>query len=141
MFRWGKTSEQRLTGVSRYLRLCATNVLEQSQNWDYTIPWMGGVRTEEEQKRLYSEGNSNADGVLTLSMHQLGRALDVQPVGFADTLDKEECYKRQKYFAQRMQRNWTQLQYTGDIPANLCLVWGGTFTTIDDYAHFEIHKF
>ena len=43
---------------------------------DFGIPADGGIRTAERQKELFDDGFSKADGVINLSNHQLGDALD-----------------------------------------------------------------
>ena len=43
---------------------------------DFGIPSSGGLRTREEQRKLFDDGKSKADGTIKLSNHQSGRALD-----------------------------------------------------------------
>lgn len=43
---------------------------------DFGIPQYGGVRTAEDQAKLFTDGKSKADGVTHLSNHQSGDALD-----------------------------------------------------------------
>ena len=44
---------------------------------DFGIPTLGGLRTAEEQKRLFDKGVSNCDGYKVKSFHQTGKAIDV----------------------------------------------------------------
>lgn len=43
---------------------------------DFGHPSTGGLRTSEEQKKLFDEGKSRCDGFTRKSRHQSGRALD-----------------------------------------------------------------
>ena len=57
MFQFGKRSLERMEGVNAMLIKCAKIALSKSR-YDMTIPWMGGVRTAEEQNAIFKEGNS-----------------------------------------------------------------------------------
>ena len=80
-FKWGNRSLERMEGVNEFLVECATEALRISKH-DMTIPWMGGIRTAEEQNKIFKEGNSKMDGYEKKSYHQSGNALDITPVYF-----------------------------------------------------------
>ena len=44
---------------------------------DFGIAWMGGMRTPEEQNKLFKDGYSQCDGYEKLSKHQTGDAIDL----------------------------------------------------------------
>ena len=82
--RWGKTSRKRMEGVNPILIEFAERLLHESP-YDLTIPWMGGLRTPEEQREIYDRGASRCDGVEKKSYHQSGNAIDI--VAYAKTVD------------------------------------------------------
>ena len=60
---------------SRLIAIC--DLALQYSTIDFGIPKTGGVRSDEEQYRLYLKGKSALDGKLKISKHQKGLALDV----------------------------------------------------------------
>ena len=75
MFRFSKTSNLRRLGVDCRLIQISDRALEITVI-DFGIPNHGGIRTAEEQYRLFLDGKSRADGTNDLSYHQSGKALD-----------------------------------------------------------------
>ena len=75
MFKFGTTSRVRLSGVNPELIEIANLAIKLSKI-DFGIPQYGGIRTAEDQAKLYADGKSKADGVTNLSNHQSGDALD-----------------------------------------------------------------
>jgi len=75
MFKFSKTSNLRRLGVDCRLIQVSDRALEISVV-DFGIPNHGGIRTAEEQYRLFLDGKSRADGTNDLSYHQSGKALD-----------------------------------------------------------------
>ncbi len=75
MFQFSVTSKQRRAGVDSRLIKLSDRALELSVI-DFGIPKHGGLRTAEEQYRLFLNGKSRADGTNDLSYHQTGKALD-----------------------------------------------------------------
>ena len=69
MFKFGTTSRKRMQGVDPLLIECAERALALSK-YDMTIPWMGGIRTAEEQNAIFKDGNSKCDGYEKKSYHQ-----------------------------------------------------------------------
>lgn len=84
LFQFGDSSEKRKSTVSNYLQMCAEKSIQCSPI-DFGVPWMGGLRSNIEQKDIFIEGNSRADGYIKLSFHQKtdnegkGLALDLAP--------------------------------------------------------------
>jgi len=75
MFKLSATSRSRMIGVNPCLIQIANLAIKISKV-DFGIPEYGGVRTVEDQAKLYADGKSKADGVNHLSNHQSGDALD-----------------------------------------------------------------
>ena len=143
-YSFGKRSKERMEGVLPYLVECAHLTISQSI-YDLTIPWMGGVRTSEEQNNIFKEGNSKCDGFDVLSYHQVeatpddefGHALDIIPVG-------PDPYKQTRilnYTGRLMLINWQELvfKYAQDGVDIGVMIWGGTFGASSwDRPHYEI---
>ena len=75
MFRFSTISNKRRAGVDPRLIQISDRALEISVV-DFGIPKHGGIRTAEEQYKLFLDGKSRADGTNDLSYHQSGKALD-----------------------------------------------------------------
>ena len=131
-FEWGNRSLTRMQGVYPLLVLCATQALARSRH-DMTIPWLGGVRTAEEQNEIYKEGNSQKDGFEKKSYHQTGLALDVIPVqgGYAND-------KAFRHFAACMFFEWQQLCRDNPEAAGFTLEWGGHWQNFVDSPHWQL---
>ncbi len=133
MYKFGQRSLSRLSGVNPQLIECAKRALAKSQ-YDMTVPWMGGLRTEEEQNEIFKEGNSKCDGYKVKSYHQSGNAIDLIPV--------EKGYKNTRglnHFARVMMSEWQSMLINGE--AEGIMIWGGTFGSNSwDRPHFEVRK-
>lgn len=143
-YRWGQRSKDRMNGVYPYLIECAELFISKSK-YDATIPWLGGLRTVEQQNDCYIRGASKCDGIKNFSRHQAeafntgyGMALDIIPTGknpYSDT-------RKLNYFGRLMMECWQELiyKYAEDDIFIGVMVWGGTFgATSWDRAHYEIH--
>ena len=75
-FKFGEKSLQRRKGVDQRL-IQISDLALQITVIDFGIPPFGGVRTVEDQVKLYTSGKSKCDGRENKSKHQLGKALDV----------------------------------------------------------------
>lgn len=132
MFEYGNRSEKRMIGVNIKLCECARRALAKSK-YDMTIPWMGGVRTDEQQNDLFLDGTTKADGYKLKSYHQSRNALDVKPVG-------KDGYKNTRafnHFAKLMFITWQEMIYQGEAKGLLC--WGGHFGKSGwDKPHWEV---
>lgn len=145
MFQFGKRSKERMDGVHPLLQYCAMRALE-GADFDMTIPWMGGRRTEEEQKEIYNRGASKADGTIFKSNHQpkedgYSHALDSEPVGYnKESTGKKYLAKARNHFAQRMFDEWAGLKKEGEPGTEkFDLHWGGLWGSSGwDKQHFEL---
>lgn len=61
MYRLSKRSYERLNGIDAILVAILTEAIKESP-YDFGIPRSGGMRTAEEQYKLYLKGRSKADG-------------------------------------------------------------------------------
>ena len=82
-FNWGKTSLKRMEGIDeRLIRVLfrAIRIASKKKDGiDMTIPQFGGLRTADQQNKLFENGFSKCDGYDKKSYHQSGRAVDVIP--------------------------------------------------------------
>lgn len=133
MFKWGNKSIEKMSGVNVLLVECATRALRKSDH-DMTIPWRGGVRTAEQQKEIFEEGNSKCDGYDKKSYHQSGNALDVIPTGRAPYTN----YRALNHFAQKMYEAWQDMVREGK-DEGFTLQWGGLWGSIGwDRPHWQL---
>jgi len=76
MFKLGQNSLNNRAGVDPRLIEISDRAIQISII-DFGIPSSGGLRTVEDQAKLFTAGKSKADGRTNKSYHQTGRALDV----------------------------------------------------------------
>lgn len=76
MFEFSQRSLTRMEGIDERLVKVACRALQISRI-DFGIPEYGGLRTKQEQKRLFDKDASKLDGYAKESYHQSGKALDV----------------------------------------------------------------
>ena len=158
MYAFGSTSRKRMIGVNKVL----TETINEALDWssvDMTIPWMGGKRTAKEQKAIYDEGNSRADGYRNKSYHQSGLALDVIPWIGDSGGEHRGSYTAKKeilYFANIVFAIFNYKKVIKEIDADIYLHWGGFWGAQDknndgllsslddktgwDLAHYELRS-
>jgi peptidoglycan LD-endopeptidase CwlK len=129
-FEFSTRSLLRLQGVDEELYKLMKLALSRSPI-DFGIPEFGGLRTAEDQKKLFDKGLSKADGTIKKSYHQTGNAVDV----FAYVNGKA---------------SWDEVHLSliaGVVLScakelNLNVTWGGTFGSKEfkgwDMPHFQI---
>jgi len=126
MFKLGNNSIINLTGVDGRIVEIADLAITISRI-DFGIPSTGGLRTTEDQAKLFADGVSKADGVNNKSYHQTGKAVDVYAyVDGKASWDKGHL----SLIATSMLQAAAQLGYK--------LEWGGLWKSWQDYPHFEI---
>ena len=94
---------------------------------DFGIPSSGGLRTREEQRKLFDDGKSKADGTIKLSNHQSGRALDFY--AYVDGKASWDEYHLAMVAAAFLQAA-SILGYE--------LEWGGLWRSFKDYPHVQL---
>ncbi len=77
-YKLSNSSNRRLKGVSPNLIEVVKLALKRTPI-DFGIAWMGGLRTAEDQNKLFKEDRSTKDGYEKKSKHQYGEAIDFQP--------------------------------------------------------------
>lgn len=126
MFRLGQNSLNNRAGVDPRLIEISDRAIQISVI-DFGIPSSGGMRTVEDQAKLFTEGKSKCDGRVNLSYHQSGRALDVYAyVDGKASWDEGHLTK----VAAAMLQAASELGYR--------LEWGGFWTGFIDMPHFQL---
>jgi len=128
MYKLSDRSTKRLSGVDERLIKVVDLALKISKI-DFGIPAYGGMRTEDEQYKLFTEKSSLCDGFEKRSYHQTGLAFDVYA-----------------YVSGRA--SWDELHLSQVATAVLSaasqlgvpLEWGGHFKSFTDMPHFQIKK-
>mgnify|MGYP003134472639 CR=1 FL=1 len=123
-----------MEGVNPLLVRCASEALKTSKH-DMSIPWMGGLRTPQQQHRIYKTGNSQLDGYERKSYHQTGNALDVIPVSGGYANDKAF-----RHFAKCMFTAWQKILHDCPDEVDYILEWGGHWQNFIDTPHWQIKK-
>tara|TARA_R110000796_G_scaffold28418_1_gene77770 strand:- start:626 stop:1021 length:396 start_codon:yes stop_codon:yes gene_type:complete len=131
MYTLGRKSLENLKGVNPILIEILERALEISSDRvdgvDFTIINTAGIRTPQQQNRLFREGVSNADGYKKISKHQTGDALDVVPyLNGGASWDEKELLKVAV----------CMLQASKELGYNL--KWGGFWRTFKDLPHYQL---
>lgn len=125
-FKLSNNSINNMKGIDNRLIDIAEVAIKLS-NIDFGIPSTGGLRTTEDQAKLFADGVSKADGVNSKSYHQSGKALDVYAyVDGKASWDKLHL----ALVATAMLQASAQLGYE--------LKWGGLWKSWQDMPHFEL---
>ena len=126
MFKLGQNSLNNRAGVDPRLIEISDLAISMS-NIDFGIPSTGGLRTTEDQAKLFTKGVSKADGRKNKSYHQTGRAVDVYAY-----VDGKASWEKLHLalIAAVMLQAAAQLGYK--------LKWGGNWKSWQDMPHFEL---
>ena len=125
-FNFGKNSLDRMNGVNWQIIEVAKLALSISPI-DFGIPQHGGLRTAEEQQKLFNAKASQLDGTIKKSYHQSGMALDV----FAYVDGKASWNEHHlTTIAAAM------LEAANRLSVNMR--WGGHWSNFKDMPHFEV---
>jgi len=125
-----RLSKERLAGVEPLL----INIIEQAilnSPYRFQIAWMGGYRTEADQKVLFDKGSSKCDGIKKLSKHQSGEAFDII------------CYDEQDKITWDVDvftevAHW--ILWVAETVFSTKLEWGGDWKNFVDRPHFQLNK-
>ena len=125
-FKFGAKSRKRMEGIHPDL-IAVLELAIIITKVDFGVPEYGGIRTTDEQKHLFINNKSKADGTINKSYHQTGRAVDV----FAYVNGKA---------------SWSQphvsmvacaiLQAACQLEVKIG--WGGLWTNFVDMPHFQL---
>ena len=125
-FQLGTNSINNMSGIDERLISIAELAITLT-NIDFGIPNTAGLRSTEDQAKLFTSGVSKADGRTNKSYHQTGKAVDVYAyVDGKASWDKLHL----SLIAAAMLQASSQLGFE--------LKWGGLWKSWQDYPHFEI---
>ena len=125
MYKLGSRSRERLHGIDADLIEVVELALTISPI-DFGVPEFGGLRTEQDQRALYTKGASKCDGITNKSYHQTGRDFDIY--AYVDG-----------------KASWDELHLTTCAVAimqaantlGVALEWGGLWRGFKDMPHFQ----
>ena len=125
-FQFSQRSKDRMVGIDPRL-IEITNLALQISPIDFGIPAHGGLRTAEEQKLLFLDGVSKADGVKHKSKHQSGKALDFY--AYVKGAPSWDYHNMAIVGAAHLQ---------AASALNIRLQWGGLWKNFKDYPHIQL---
>lgn len=133
--------EQRLRGVHPRLKAAVVKILNVMEAAGHPMVVISGVRTEEEQQRLYAQGRTapgaivtNLDGITKRSNHQVrkssgfGHAVDCAFLDDPDTPHNETWDEKKPW------------ELYGVCAETLGLAWGGRWKKPVDKPHIELRS-
>lgn len=122
---WDKNTDLNLRSLNPKLSDLATELMRRIKEVLKTdVCIICGYRTYSEQQRLFESGKNVTNAMAGESLHNLGLAFDLVPVD--GNLIALWNYDR-----------WNEI---GNLGKDMGLTWGGDFSTINDYGHFELKK-
>jgi len=134
MFSLSIQSEKNMSGCDPRLKQVAYRAIEITPI-DFGIPSTGGLRTTDEQNKLFRMGRSKCDGYTNLSKHQASSV--------------SEWSKAIDFYAYKNgHANWNKhylAVIAGAFLQSACemgyvLNWGGLWITFKDYPHIQINE-
>lgn len=135
-YKLSRSSNRRIKEIDSRLTYLVNKVIQISPH-DFGIPQHGGLRTAEEQNKLFQQVPkvTNMDGYNKLSYHQSGKAFDIY------IYDEHgacwECIEKFKEVADVFKSQFNIMKSEGLFLSNEVLRWGGDWTW-KDRPHFEI---
>ena len=137
-YQFSKKSVERMQGVNPELIIIFTEAIKNSPI-DFGIPGLGGIRTAEQQKKLFLAKKSECDGYKNKSFHQSGNALD-----FYAYVDGSASWSKQHLAMVASVIMTTAKRLKKEGKTTVDLYWGGQFGSTDftgwDYPHIEIAR-
>lgn len=136
-YQWGKTSLERMKGIDerlvkvlfRAIRIASKKL----DGVDMSIPEFGGLRTADEQNKLFENGFSKCDGYEKKSYHQSGKAIDVIPYIKGKNVYSMKKTEQELYF-----HKVAVCMLEASNKEGVRLDWGGNWKGFMDRPHFEI---
>ena len=125
-YAFGHNSLNNRAGINADLILILDRAVEISI-YDFGIPSSGGLRTTEQQAKLFADGVSKADGVTHKSFHQTGNAVDVYAY-----VDGKASWDHEHLAVVAA----AMLQASSEL--GIPLEWGGLWTGFCDRPHFQL---
>ena len=127
MYKLSKRSYERLNGIDAILIAIVTEAIKESP-FDFGIPRSGGLRTAEDQYKLFKDGKSKCDGFKKKSYHQSGKAFDIFAYVDGDA----------SWSPSHLEPIARHIQKVAKEQFNVELTWGGDWTSFRDMPHFQI---
>jgi peptidoglycan LD-endopeptidase CwlK len=122
---WDTISESRINKLHPSIRSLARELVAKAQAEGIFLRVTSGMRTYEEQAKLYAKGRTEPGPIVTnakpgYSYHNFGLALDVVPI-------------------ENGAANWNSSHWNriGQIGKSLGFDWGGDWKSFKDKPHFE----
>jgi len=135
-FNFSKRSFERMQGVHPDLIVIFTEAIKTCPI-DFGVPATGGLRTVKVQGKLFIDNKSKCDGILSISNHQTGNALD-----FYAYINKKASWDKVhlSIIAGVIMATAKRLLKEGKI--SIKIKWGGEFGSQSfhgwDYPHIEV---
>jgi peptidoglycan L-alanyl-D-glutamate endopeptidase CwlK len=126
MFKLGQNSLNNRAGVDPRLIEISDRAIQISII-DFGHPEYSGLRTVEDQAKLFTAGKSMADGRTHKSYHQTGRALDVYAY-----VDGKASWEKEHLAIVAV----AMMQAANELGHKL--EWGGLFRSFTDMPHFQL---
>jgi len=127
MNKWSKRSVKSINTVHKILQKLAQRIILVSP-YDIGVLESGGKRTKEMQFEIFSAGHSKCDGVIKISFHQSGMAIDFVPY-----INGDYTWSNGKVFltiAKLMFKIWNDM-VEANKTENYYLHWGGFWNAKD----------
>ncbi len=131
MFYFSEASIKHMENIEFDLKQVAYRALTLSKV-DFGIPSTGGLRTEEQQKLLFSEDKTSVNGISNRSKHQAnsnGKSEAIDVYAYVDGKASWDHYHL-------LQVATAFLQAANELGVKL--KWGGLFHSYIDMPHFEL---
>jgi len=136
-YQWGQTSLNRMKGVDekivRVLFRAIRIASRKKDGVDMSIPEFGGLRTADEQNKLFENSFSKYDGYDKKSYHQSGKAVDVIPY-----VKGENVYTMDPKEQELLFNKVAVCMLQAAALEGVKLEWGGNWKGWLDRPHFEI---
>jgi peptidoglycan L-alanyl-D-glutamate endopeptidase CwlK len=136
-YQWGQTSLNRMKGVDeRIIKVLfrAIRIASRKKDGvDMSIPQFGGLRTADEQNKLFENGFSKCDGYDKKSYHQSGKAIDVIPYVKGKNVYSMSKKDQELYF-----HKVAVCMLQAATLEGVKLEWGGNWKGWLDRPHFSI---
>jgi peptidoglycan L-alanyl-D-glutamate endopeptidase CwlK len=131
-FSFGRVSSEELDKINPILKTIALKAIDKS-TVDFGIIKQGGIRTAEEQHKLFLEGRSTIDGLVKPTTHQTGMAMDLIPyINGNYTWDNHEAFHTINKCVLDAWKEMNNKEFK--------LIWGGDWKTFLDMPHYELRK-
>jgi peptidoglycan L-alanyl-D-glutamate endopeptidase CwlK len=127
MYKLSNRSRSRLDGINPVLIEIVEEAIKNSP-FDFGIPQSGGLRTAEDQNKLFNQKVSKCDGYAKKSYHQSGNAFDIYAY----------VNGRASWETKHLKPIAEHILNVADECFNVELTWGGNWPNFKDLPHFQI---